>query len=273
MHKKIVKKVEADMDRGDILCTTYQMRNFFRQLADGVASELDVFSYMQHAYAADLCKTNHRVLDVCCGRGLILPFLRYRKNIPSLYCGVDICKDNVVWAEGFDPRRGSKVVKDWGFECRFVEADVSEMVTSFDANDLKSFDLIVYTSAIEHMHPDAQRKSLVECEKLARGSGLLYLTCPVTEESQNGYDCQYAAHVYEPTINELSGWLGDAGWHIGRKIGLVTKTTRVNEILSGNQKDIFDKLKKLMPREQLLPTIATLFPECATEMAFVCWKK
>lgn len=35
MTKQIVFRVEDDMNRKDILCTTYQMRNFYRQLGDG----------------------------------------------------------------------------------------------------------------------------------------------------------------------------------------------------------------------------------------------
>lgn len=273
MQRKIVEKIEEGVDRKDVLCTTYQMRNFFRQLSDGCADELDVFSYMQHAYAADLCKEGQRVLDVCCGRGLLLPFLRYRGNIPSLYCGVDICRKNAIWANGDDPRRGFKTKKDWGFELRFIEANVSEMSRSFDIKDVGSFDLVVYTSAIEHMHHDEQKKSLIECHKLSKESAILYLTCPITEHEKSGYDCQYAAHVYEPKISELTEWLSDAGWHIGRKVGLVTKPSRINDLLSDKQKKAVDSLKKAMPREQLLPTVACLFPECATEMAFICWKR
>ncbi len=84
------------------------MRNPFRQFADGMASELDEHCYWQHAFAADLCKAGGRVLDVCCGRGLLIPFLRYRAK-PSLYVGVDLHPANAPWREGADPRRPAGV--------------------------------------------------------------------------------------------------------------------------------------------------------------------
>src|ERR1700734_225930 len=112
--KIIVPRIEDGTDRREIHCTTYQMRNPFRQFADGVASELDVHCYFQHAAAADLCPPVGRVLDVCCGRGLLIPFLRYR-GTPRLYIGVDIDEDNAKWTEGADPRQEEKIKTDWGF--------------------------------------------------------------------------------------------------------------------------------------------------------------
>ena len=73
---QVVERIEPDVDPRDVLCTTYQMRNCFRQFFDGVASELDVHCYFQHAFAADLCPKSGRVLDVCCGRGLLIQAFR-----------------------------------------------------------------------------------------------------------------------------------------------------------------------------------------------------
>lgn len=268
---KIVSKVLPDMDRKEILCTTYQMRNCFKQFADGVASELDVHCYFQHAYAADLAPSNAAVLDVCCGRGLMLPFLRYRGNQPRYYCGVDISSKNAVWQDGSDPRYGAgKIKTDWGFPRVFVESNVAEMAEPIKKVYKEPFDLIIYTSAIEHMQPDAQQASLHECMKLSHSSTYLYLTCPVTQAGTNGYNCQYAAHIYEPTEAEITKWLSNAGWSINRKIGISTSCTRFREILKDKALAAANTIMKLMPREQALPTIATLYPEAAAEMAFIC---
>ena len=45
---KIVYRVEDNEDRSEILCTTYQMRNFYSQFHDGFFSNLDVMNYIQH---------------------------------------------------------------------------------------------------------------------------------------------------------------------------------------------------------------------------------
>jgi SAM-dependent methyltransferase len=251
------------------------MRNCFRQFADGVAGELDVHCYSQHAYAADLAPKNANVLDVCCGRGLLIPFLRYRGNAPRRYVGVDIHAANAGWRDGKDPRgenRGDKT--DWGFPLVFVESNVAEMAkpVARAVND-EAFDLIVYTSAIEHMQPEAQQKSLVECRKLANAQCVLYLTCPITEAGKSGYDCQYAAHVYEPTHCELDQWLANAGWRVDKRIGLSTGVKAIKSRLTGDDLKRALHVLDVMPREFALPTVAALFPACALEMAFVCRPK
>ena len=47
MDKDIVYRVEDGMDREKILCTTYQMRNFYMQFRDGFFTNLDVMNYIQ----------------------------------------------------------------------------------------------------------------------------------------------------------------------------------------------------------------------------------
>ena len=262
---QIVSKIEENTNRREVLCTTHQMRNCFKQFADGVASELDVHCYFQHAFAADLMPNNGRVLDVCCGRGMLIPFLRYRNKNCKLYVGVDIKPGNAVFANGRDPRRQAEQ-KHWGFPCKFVESNVATM--SEHLTD--KFHLIVYTSAIEHMQPDAQMASLVECRKVASEKATLYVTCPITQNNESGYHAQYAAHVYEPKETELVSWLGLANWKVKQKIGLSTGCKHYRAILTGRELAGAEYLYRIMPREQALPTIAAMYPKAALEMAYVC---
>ena len=64
MAKKIVFRVEDGMNREELLCTTYQMRNFYTQFKDGFFSNLDVMNYIQHFKAAQMAKRGDNVLDV-----------------------------------------------------------------------------------------------------------------------------------------------------------------------------------------------------------------
>jgi len=99
MEKKIVHKIEEGMNPQDVLCTTYQMRNFYRQFGTGFFSNLDVMNIIQHHKAAKMSKSGMNVLDVCCGRSMMLPLLRYySKNINS-YTGVDISETNIKEAK------------------------------------------------------------------------------------------------------------------------------------------------------------------------------
>jgi len=275
-------KIEEGMDRREVSYTTYQMRNPFRQFYDGVATELDVHCYIQHGYAADLLPKAGSVLDVCCGRGLLIPFLRYRGNIPRIYVGVDAEPRNARWKDGADPRRESEQKKNGcGFPTLFVEPTVDAMAEPV-TQKLRmnpgpgglvpdgTFDLIVYTSAIEHMQPAAQAASIQQCAKLAHDRTVLYLSCPVTEPGRSGYDCQYAAHIYEPTLDELRMWLHNAGWIIRRQHGLSTGTKHFRRVLDGPDLAEAESVYATLPREFALPTIAALFPRCALEVALEC---
>jgi 2-polyprenyl-3-methyl-5-hydroxy-6-metoxy-1,4-benzoquinol methylase len=276
---KVVSKIEDGTDRREVHHTTYQMRNTFKQFADGVASELDVHCYLQHAAAADLCPKGGSVLDVCCGRGLLLPFLRYRGSAPSLYVGVDAEPRYARWKDGADPRRESAQKEGgWSFKTVFVESLVDDMFDKVHAalagpDGMRLFDLIVYTSAIEHMQPTAQASSLVQCGKLAHPGTLMYLSCPITEPGRSGYDAQYAAHVYEPTEAEIATWLNQAGWRILSRTGLCTGSKTYRRLLSGRDLAEAERIYRMLPREFALPTIAALLPASAQEVAYVCGRR
>ena len=272
--KNVVLKVEEGMDPREVHATTYQMRNPFLQFADCAASEHDVHCYFTHLMAAKrLGVEGGRVLDVCCGRGLLIPFLRYSGGKrPSMYVGVDIHPRNAKWREGQDPRRRSGQVKqDWGFERVFVESDVAEMagpVRRAVGNAL--FDLIVYTSSIEHMQPAAQRASLKQARSLVAPRGVMFLSCPVTPPGRSGYTTQYAAHVYEPTMSELRGWLRAARWEVMESHGLVTKAGSFRKRLKGSSLILAERMYATMPRPLALAAIGATFPRCADEVALIC---
>lgn len=273
--RNIVLKIDAETDRREVYATTYQLRNPFHQFGDCVTSELDAFNYFSLAYAADLCPRGARVLDLCCGRGLLIPFLRYRMAQPQLYVGVDLEPKNATWRTGQDPRRRGAVIKEggWGFDLIYVEASVGDMIQPIKAatgEESPQFEFITYMSAIEHMQPSVQQASLTLAGRMANTKTVLYLTCPVTEEDKDGYDCQYAAHIYEPKTSELAAWLENAGWKIDKEIGLLTKVSVVKQRLTGEKLERARELIETMPREQSLTTIAHLYPETATEKAYIC---
>lgn len=270
MSDKVVLKVEEGMDRREILATTYQMRNPFHQFADAFASELDVMCYSIHQQAAKLCPSGGKVLDLCCGRGLLIPFLRYYTDC-ALYLGVDISRKNAKFMDGWDPRkRGGPHETSWPFLIDFIESNVGEMVDPIRKRKLGPFDLVVYTSSIEHMQPEAQRESLVQAARVAKIGASLYLTCPVTAPGDSGWETRYAAHVYEPSNDELVDWLSAAGWRIQEKFGLLTSSTVYRERLTGKDLGRAEEIYSAMARPFALCAIAAAYPQCATEVAYVC---
>lgn len=263
---KIVHRVDDGMDRHNILCTTYQMRNFYRQMGDGFFSTLDVMNYIQHHQIAKWCKPHNHVLDVCCGRGLMLPLLRYLvKNLGS-YTGVDIEPRNVR----FTTQRvtdGKPIAEDYyPFPVTFVESNVADMSRHLD----RHYDVLIYTSSIEHMHPDMGRQSLVECHAVAKPGAVLIVTCPNTPEDQDGYDTQYRAHVYEWKRSELLDALQVAGFEVLAEYGLLLdKRTLQAEGERLGLSLLIDKLAQYVPSEWLLPVLSPLFPKQSKEIGIV----
>jgi len=264
----VVHRIEEDMDRENVLCTTYQMRNFHRQFGDGFFSVLDVMNYIQHHQVVKWCGKGDRVLDVCCGRGLILPMLRYQRKEIAGYVGVDI-------NDGMREQILSKRVTDgkpfeegyYPFPVDFVLANAAEMSLAIDGH----FDVIVYTSSIEHMHKEAGEKSLIQCRRLARKGTRLILTCPNTPEEQDGYDTQYRAHVYEWKRSELIAALAATGFTVEREWGLLCNKTQLREsAIAAGWGDLFDSLAQVIPSEWLIPVLSPAFPSTAKEIGFLC---
>lgn len=256
----IVKKIEPGMSREDVTCTVYQMRNFYKQMADGYFDTLDIMNYIQHHMVVNMCKGD--VLDVCCGRGLLLPMLRYYNKKVTSYMGVDIELKNAQ----FMSKRvtdGKPIEPDYyPFKINFACCNVANMTDLLTTR----YDTIVYTSSIEHMHKGMGQASLFECRKLIKSDGRMIITCPNTPEEQNGYDTQYAAHVYEWKQSELIEGLNKAGFKIVDKWGLLVPKKALNERLGEQIKT----LSKFIPNEWLVPVLSPLFPDDAKEIGFIC---
>lgn len=256
---KIVHKVELGMDRKEILATTYQMRNFYAQMRDGYFDTLDIMNYIQHHQIVKWAKKGDKILDVCCGRGLLLPMLRYYKKDVASYTGVDIESKNV----SFTTKRvtDNKPIEPdyYPFPVEFFHSNVAQMSEILP----DKYDLVIYTSSIEHMHHDMGLQSLFECRKVSKAK--LIITCPNTPENQNGYDTQYAAHVYEWKRSELIKGLEQAGFRILDEWGLLVPAKVLKE-----KCEIYNQLKKFIPAEWLIPVLSPLFPELSEEIGFIC---
>lgn len=271
--RKIVHKID-DEDPSGIYCTTYQMRNFYMQFADGFFSSLDVMNYIQHHAATQRMKSGWRVLDVCCGRGLLLPLIRYYRPKIAEYVGVDISEKNIKEQLR---RSGAKTIQDvesyYPFKVTHLICSVEDMASFLEA---ESFDFIVYTSAIEHMQKDVGYRSLQNCLALLKPGHNMFLSCPNTSDKKDPYDTQYAAHVYEWGIQELREAIREIGFHISEEYGLVAKVREFESWLESNDdkelKDRYYKLKDYLPTAWLMPFIVVLYPEAAAEILLICSK-
>ena len=273
MSKEIVYRIEDGMDREKVLCTTYQMRNFYLQFRDGFFTNLDVMNYIQHFAAAQMAKKGGIVVDVCCGRSLMLPLLRYyAKNIRS-YTGIDISKTNIkeamrgATARNLEPK---DLASYYPFKVCWKLGNVAEMSKVIPAGFA---DFVIYTSAIEHMHPEDGAKSLVECWKIMRPGAKMFLSCPNTPG--NGYDTQYRAHVYEWGYNELKVKLQEIGFSILQEIGLVAGAKELDALYAEQPEPLsafYRRMRAYLPSVWLTAIMAIPFPQQAKELLFIVEK-
>lgn len=272
--KKIVYRVEDGDNREEILCTTYQMRNFYDQFRDGYFTNLDVMNYIQHFAAANMAKKGMNIVDVCCGRSLMLPLLRYYAKDIQSYTGIDISKKNISEAMRGAVKKNltiKEIPSYYPFKVSWKLCDVAKMSEAISINYA---DFVIYTSAIEHMHPEHGYKSLVECFKIMKPSAKMFLSCPNTPG--NGYNTQYRAHVYEWGYNELKDALNKIGFTIKQEVGLVMGAREMDEIYEHKPKEVkefYRTMRAYVPATWLTAIMAIPYPKDAKEILFVVTKE
>ena len=134
-------------------------------------------------------------------------------------------------------------------------------------------DFVIYTSAIEHMHPEDGAKSLVECWKIMRPGAKMFLSCPNTPG--NGYDTQYRAHVYEWGYNELKVKLQEIGFSILQEIGLVAGAKELDALYAEQPEPLsafYRRMRAYLPSVWLTAIMAIPFPQQAKELLFIVEK-
>jgi 2-polyprenyl-3-methyl-5-hydroxy-6-metoxy-1,4-benzoquinol methylase len=134
-------------------------------------------------------------------------------------------------------------------------------------------DFVIYTSAIEHMHPEDGLQSLKECYKIMKPSAKMFLSCPNTEG--NGYNTQYRAHVYEWGYNELRQALTDIGFKITQEVGLVMGAREMDEFYANQPEQIkqfYETMKAYVPKTWLTAMMSIPYPKASKEILFIVEK-
>jgi SAM-dependent methyltransferase len=241
------------------------MDNFYRALSSGQVKASGVMNYIQHLYIAQRC-AGCEVLDLCCGRGLALPALSRVSPPITSYLGIDISQRNLeegsVWLKEVFP-------EGIPFPVTFLNGDVSQLPTS------RSFQRIIYTSAIEHMPKQDGLNSLLYSYNALAAKGLFFLSTPLTPKS---HALQYKVHVYEWAQQELELALSTTGFSIIEAIGLLPKVE--DEIAAGIEdtygdgaKNWYQRLRALIPHQFLDTIISSCFPQHSKEVLYVCTKR
>ncbi|MET7772107.1 methyltransferase domain-containing protein [Nocardia sp. NPDC005366] len=245
-----------------------QMDDFYAALGVGQVKASGIMNLMQRLIIAGHCHPGDKVVDACCGGGLQLPVLyRYRPDLGS-YLGLDISPANlrgaVLRQQQLDTHYGPQ------FPIKFLTTDVSQPWGV--GTDI---DVVVYTSALEHLPYPAGLASLGQAANALSPDGRLLLSTPITPE---GAPLQYRVHVHEWPREQLLAALDEVGLAVMDEIGILPPPTHaIEQALSdrfgGGAAELYQQLSDRVPDQLLGPVIATVLGESSTENLYVCVRK
>jgi SAM-dependent methyltransferase len=246
-----------------------QMDDFYHALASGQVKLTGVMNYIQRLFIAERCPPGAAVVDVCCGRGLQLPALwRYAPHIAG-YVGLDIAQDTLDEAR----ERIADLDRTFGrrFDAELIQCDVAGSWP-----DLSTFDVAIYTSALEHLPREQGIVSLRNTHAALIPGGILFLSTPNTL-GPAPRPLQHRVHVYEWNCDELGPVLRDCGFTVRDMVGLLPPvTTDMTELVSSKYGPRaarwYDRMRSAVPASFLGPVLASAFPDDAAEVMYVCTK-
>jgi SAM-dependent methyltransferase len=248
-----------------------QMDDFYSALARGQVKPTGIMNYIQRLFIAERCPPGATVVDMCCGRGLQLPVLyRYAPHIAS-YLGLDIAAAHLAEARErvreLDQAHGGRP-----FEVGFAECDVAGPWPPTPPADV-----VIYTSALEHLPRSAGAASLRLAARALSPAGALFLSTPNTPGDPPRL-LQHGVHVYEWADDELRAVLGEAGLAVQDAIGLLPAppevTARVLAARYGaGAAQWYARLTETTPEPFLAAVSAAALGAAAAEVMYVCWRK
>jgi len=205
---------------------------------------------------------------MCCGRSLVLPLMRYYAKEVDEYIGIDIEPKNIIaYKKNITNGKAINAKYFYPFKVDFKVGNVAEM--PFEDN---YFDLIIYTSAIEHMQKKDGEKSMEEAHRVLKRGGELFLSCPNTPEDRDGFDTQYRAHLYEWKISEIEKMIKELRMEIILRIGLVINKNDLLEVLDEKLKSFYDIANSYLPNEFLQCLFSIPYYKKAKEVLFILKK-
>ena len=242
--------------------STEQMHDFYPAFSRGDVRPSGVMNLVQHLIAAECCRGADSVLDLCCGRGLLLPPLQSVSPTVARYTGVDVCRRNLDEAR----RRAAEL--SLPFPCQFIEGDATRL--SEHVSDAS--DVIVFTSSLEHMQAAEGMRSLAESHAALASGGVLVLSTPCSPDGS----LQYSVHVYEWGRDEVEDLLCSLGFEIVACHGLLGDEGLHLEALEHRfgrgAADWYEALQAVAPAALLEPVASLCLPEVAREILWICQK-
>lgn len=244
-HKKKVKGKKSKLSRDSVLHTLGKLmhvRNLF------------FASFFRMLFSQSLLNQGETVLDIGCGTSDNREFF-YRNLLHVNYVGIELSSTAIEVAISRQSRA----------PYLYLQHDFNEAIPLRS----NSFDLIIFTEAIEHVSKRSGIKCLAECYRLLKPEGILYLATPDSEYS--GDMCE-SVHVYEYTCKELKREIKKAGFVLERVQGNTIKPKDLKRCISVKHQRLYNKLKMDLPTAYLRNIFASLYPDESYAKAYICRK-
>jgi SAM-dependent methyltransferase len=248
-----------------------QMDDFYLALGSGQVKPTGIMNYIQRLFIAERCPPGAIVIDACCGRGLQLPVLyRYAPYIAS-YLGLDIAGPHIddasAWARELDRVSGKRP-----FSIEFAQCDVASPWPA-----ARSADVVIYTSALEHLPREAGAASLRHAAAALSPAGTLFLSTPNTPGEQPRL-LQHGVHVYEWADTELRAVLSEAGLAVQDAIGLLPPAPEITaqvlvEQYGPGAASWYARLTAVIPEPFLATVSAAALGPAAAEIMYICRRR
>lgn len=278
----LVQRIDDDVDPRTVKATTYMMRNIYTQFGTAFVNSLDVMAFIMHCHNVGMVKNGWDVLDVCCGRAVQLPLLRWRKPRIKSYTGVDISEKNIgearrwsartnIAARRLAPNHEGVGEPYYPFNVNLLVHDAADMSRRLADEALGPFDHIMFVG-IEHMQRWDGVQALRECAAVLKRGHRMFMSMPNTPDKKGVYDVQYKAHLYEWNKNELVDELGKAGFEVEAVYGQLAKVSTYRAKLATyypNLLPLYDQMSAYLPNEWLMATFPVLTPDIADEVALI----
>ncbi len=244
--------------------STHQMDDFYSALSGGHAKSSGIMNYIQHRIIADRARDSDRVADLCCGRGLFLPILRDAAPSIASYVGIDVSEANLHECES-----RLREIESWPFPIELRQMDIAKAALG---KLEEGFDVVAYTSSIEHMPRQAGLASIEFARGLMAKDAVLFLSTPITRADD---PIQYKVHVYEWSLDELEQEIVASGLEIKERIGLLppkrSTLRRSAEATYGDgAKRMLDEIRARIPDSFADTVLASCFPVESKEVLLVC---
>lgn len=258
-------RLKANIDKSKLVKKTKQIINTSElgKIIEkiGVGRGVIHRDYMAHClrwtFVKKMTKRGMNILDLGCGRGMLLKLLYSSKLKPNLYVGLDIRKHAIEEVMSFKTN----------FPVIGIVNDIRTGIIGHVGGDFnEEFDLVVCFEVIEHFEPKYLSHVLKEIYRVLKPKGYLLLSTP-------NYDGIHHAknHIHEYTQNELFEYL-NMFFTIERSHGTFASQKDIKPFLSSCEEQVWLKLKAWFDPDVLSIIFASLHPSQSRNILWVCRK-